>query len=392
MKRKIIGILVCMLLFAPALAMAMPTNKIVTSLTPVPFPINGNKGIPSVSPIEQLSLLLGKTVYGCNCFWYNKTLVSCTLDNPGNIHNITNAASSYFLSGGCWVDGAWWACEFSYYESNNSKIWKINPTTGEMTLIGLSGFSIDGLDYDDTTGIMYASSGSSLYTIDMVTGRATKVGNFGMAISGMIGIACDSVGNLYGEAVGIPGSLYAINKTSGKANLIGHFTVNLSYAQDMAFDKDTDKLYLAACVLLNQTTVENALYYCDHHTAALTKIGIFGNETIYPLVEIDAFAIPYTSKVNLSIQIKGGLGVKAIIKNTGTINISGYPWQLYAKGGILGKINKTVNGTISLKVGESQTVTMGMLFGFGSLSITTQVADVEKTAKGTQILFLSMVK
>jgi hypothetical protein len=62
------------------------------------------------------------------------------------------------------------------------------------------------------------------------------------------------------------------------------------------------------------------------------------------------------------------------------------------EGGMLGMINKTVNGTIDIPAGESVTVKTGMLLGFGAISITAKVADEEKTATGTQLIIISMVK
>ena len=385
MKRKIVGIGICMLMFASVLSVAMPVNNNIKEMMTVCSPFTGSTETHSTSPLCQISSLLGKTVYGCNCYWINKTLVSFNMDNPGTINNITNAVSDNFLNGGCWVNGIWWCCEWS--NNSNSNIWKINPATGEMTLVGPSGVFLQGLEYDDTTGIMYGCS-NVLYTIDMFTGNATKIGFFGASNLYMIGIACDSAGNLYGEAVRYPlsGSLYSINKTTAKANLIGDFGLIIGYAQDMAFDKDEDKLYLAA-LTVNETAGEGALYYCDHHTAECTKIGNFPT-----LKEIDAFAIPYTSDVVLGIEIKGGLGVNAVITNTGTIDVSGFKWQLHVKGGLFGIINKTITGTVDIKAGESQTVSTGMLFGFGGLSISARVAGFEETATGTQLIIFSMVK
>jgi len=95
---------------------------------------------------------------------------------------------------------------------------------------------------------------------------------------------------------------------------------------------------------------------------------------------------------SLTFSITGGLGVNLKITNTGTINISGVPWLIHVEGGILGMINKTVNGTIDIPAGETVTVKTGMLLGFGAISITAKVADEEQTATGTQIIIFSMVK
>jgi hypothetical protein len=62
------------------------------------------------------------------------------------------------------------------------------------------------------------------------------------------------------------------------------------------------------------------------------------------------------------------------------------------KGGILGRINKTINGTIDLTAGESKTMGSGMLLGLGPLTISAKVVDEEQTKTGTQFIIFSMVK
>jgi subtilisin family serine protease len=91
-------------------------------------------------------------------------------------------------------------------------------------------------------------------------------------------------------------------------------------------------------------------------------------------------------------KIKGGFGVSLVITNNGTINLTNVIWQIQVKGGILGLINKTVNGTVDIKAGESKTLPTGMLLGLGSLNISAQVGAIKKTAKGTQFIIFSMVK
>jgi subtilisin family serine protease len=92
------------------------------------------------------------------------------------------------------------------------------------------------------------------------------------------------------------------------------------------------------------------------------------------------------------VKIKGGLGVNMVITNNGTTDITNVTWQIHVKGGILGIINKTKNGTIDIPAGKSKTVSTGMLLGLGGITISARVASVEKTAKGTQLLIFSMVK
>jgi hypothetical protein len=96
--------------------------------------------------------------------------------------------------------------------------------------------------------------------------------------------------------------------------------------------------------------------------------------------------------VELNVDIKGGLGVKAVITNNGTENATGVPYQIHVEGGILGIINKTKNGTIDVPAGKSVTVSTGVLLGLGSISISARVASIEKMVNGTQLFIFSMVK
>ncbi|MFA5103547.1 MAG: FG-GAP repeat protein, partial [Candidatus Thermoplasmatota archaeon] len=98
------------------------------------------------------------------------------------------------------------------------------------------------------------------------------------------------------------------------------------------------------------------------------------------------------SSADLIFSITGGLGVKAEITNNGTSDASDIPWQIHVEGGILGMINKTVNGTVDIPAGDTVTVKTGILLGFGAISIIAKVADEEQTATGTQLIIFSIVK
>jgi len=95
---------------------------------------------------------------------------------------------------------------------------------------------------------------------------------------------------------------------------------------------------------------------------------------------------------SLTYNIVGGLGVHLKITNNGTANAGGVPWQIHVEGGILGRINRTVNGTIDIPAGKSKKVGTRILFGLGPLAITANAAGEEKTATGTQLIILSIVK
>ena len=87
----------------------------------------------------------------------------------------------------------------------------MDPETGVITTIGsCPDFSSVAFDY--TSGTMYGATYSgSLYTVDVTTGATTLVGS---VASGLIAMACDNDGELYG--VNITTDYFGhINKTTG---------------------------------------------------------------------------------------------------------------------------------------------------------------------------------
>jgi hypothetical protein len=107
---------------------------------------------------------------------------------------------------------------------------------------------------------------------------------------------------------------------------------------------------------------------------------------------VDSGSVYVFTKVGLTVGVTGGLGVKAVIKNEGTIDVNNVPWWIHVEGGILGLINKTMNGTINITAGETIPVGKMILFGFGPITITVKVADEEQIVTGTQLIIFSMVE
>ena len=96
--------------------------------------------------------------------------------------------------------------------------------------------------------------------------------------------------------------------------------------------------------------------------------------------------------VKVDIKIKGGLGIKMQITNTGTIDITTLTWTINVLSEN-GKINKQINGTIpTLAVGESTTVSSGPFFGYGLLLIRVSAGITQQMYNGTTILDLPSLK
>ena len=94
----------------------------------------------------------------------------------------------------------------------------------------------------------------------------------------------------------------------------------------------------------------------------------------------------------LEIDIKGGLGIYAVITNHGEGGFTNITWDLQVNGGKFGLINKKMNGTVDIPAGQSKTISTGLFFGLGDITIIAKAEDVIMTTKGTQFFIFSMVK
>jgi hypothetical protein len=79
-------------------------------------------------------------------------------------------------------------------------------------------------------------------------------------------------------------------------------------------------------------------------------------------------------------SISGGMGVTATITNTGTGDANGVPWSIDISGLVfLGQHNE---GTIDLPAGSETSISSGLVFGIGPVTITVDVSGIKETASG----------
>lgn len=158
----------------------------------------------------------------------------------------------------------------------------LDTADGTYTAIGTAaafgGESFTGLATDPTDGTLYACStnlgASSLYEIDPASGASTRVG----AITnepGMIGIAIDAGGQMYGYGL-INDSLLEIDKATGAGTIVGPLGFDANYGQGMDFDESDGTLYLFA---YNNSAGQPQLLSCDTATGATTLVGVLGAVT-----------------------------------------------------------------------------------------------------------------
>lgn len=196
--------------------------------------------------------------------------------------------------GGTYADGKYYYNSYVYTDEMGytfSTFITLDVATGESTRVTQS--FIQGtfdqtqithdLTYDPTTGTVYAIAyiketdpdgiieyfRPAISTLDTYTGFVTPIAK----TPGLIAIACNSSGELFGVSKGYNSTLYRINKQSGECTAIGPTGLNPEYVQSAAFDPVTDKLYWAETEL-NGTS---GFYQVDTTTGAASLIFRFPN-------------------------------------------------------------------------------------------------------------------
>jgi hypothetical protein len=114
------------------------------------------------------------------------------------------------------------------------------------------------------------------------------------------------------------------------------------------------------------------------HTVAYYSVDKAGN------TEIEK-STPFTIKYTIEITIKGGLGISAVIKNTGTTNLTDVDVTITLDGKLI-FIGKDKAKTVDIAAGEQVTV-KDFVIGFGKTGIAVEAAGVEETSSGTVLLF-----
>jgi len=112
------------------------------------------------------------------------------------------------------------------------------------------------------------------------------------------------------------------------------------------------------------------------------------NQDSYPLME------PFVQYPEFDVSGRGGISLKISITNVGDIAATNVEWRVSVKGGLLGLINLSENGSLnSLDIGESISLAL-MPFGFGFLIVSIEIdaSYAEKqTFKGRFFVILFIV-
>lgn len=161
--------------------------------------------------------------------------------------------------------------------------------------------TLSGLSWNSTTGKMHAIAGVELYTVDLATGVATLVA----PITGMttpIWIEIDNAGNAFSADI-TTDKLYSVNLSTAAATEIGNLGVNLQFAQEADFNKETNQLYMASYT----GGGVGGIYTINTSTGAATLVG----DTTVDNAEYTMFSIANTVEPVLN---------KAFVKNSYSVN------------------------------------------------------------------------
>ncbi len=151
-----------------------------------------------------------------------------------------------------------------------SSLYTINPTTGATTLIGDTGFAINGLNYyNGTLYAVQAGFGGNLLTLNTTTGAGTVIGPTGDATGNgfdrAVLLAIDSSGNAFTWYDPSNDDLASVNLATGAATIVGESGIGTA-AHGISFLGST--LYLV--------NFDGSVYTVNTATGAATFVGNAG--------------------------------------------------------------------------------------------------------------------
>ncbi len=129
--------------------------------------------------------------------------------------------------------------------SGHGELYILNPATGGVVTdvgalndSGSVNYSVSGLAFNPTSGVLYGStggvSGTQLLTINPATAAVTVVGSFNAGSVTMTDLAFDSSGHLFGISSSGGANLYSINLGTGQATMVGSSGISFTEGGGLA--------------------------------------------------------------------------------------------------------------------------------------------------------------
>ena len=172
--------------------------------------------------------------------------------------------------------------------SGNDSLYTLDIDTGAATLVGPYGTDPDilvhGIEFDDSTGTLYAASRGNLYTVSKASGELTFVGTTGLTTTSFINMGYNSDTNVMYAANTSTDSLYTIDRSNGAVTLLGPMT-GTSNPHGLAYDFNNDRMFLI------DSSTDN-LYTLDLTTGAATVVGFMGSGNLLGLAFVPEIPEP----------------------------------------------------------------------------------------------------
>lgn len=278
----------------------------ITALSALTAPVP----LPSAAPAFALgdgTEIFGSLIYSNQ--WAGTTGAFGIYKFPASTYTVPEevyAQGSYEANGGgCYADGKYYWNSYVYTDEMGFTFttfccYDFNTRQFSKNIMSFINDNFDlqqitnALTYDPSQGKIYALANikvtdetgfieryyPALAEVDTYTGFTTPIAR----IPSMIALAATPGGELFAISKGDDASLYRINKTTGDCMLVGPTGIATNFAQSMAFDPVTGKLYWAAV----RSNGSSGLYEVDTATGAASLIFNFANNEEYTGLYIPA--------------------------------------------------------------------------------------------------------
>lgn len=194
-----------------------------------------NRGIHRIS--EPLT-----TVYGVDN--PRKALIGFEPTTPGDVEVFGTSPINYNFEDAGAIDPE--NPTTGYVIDDWGEFYSFDVESGFYTHLGnIPGWWLD-MEYDRTTGILYALSEGKLYIIDPIAVTATEVGTLGIPAEYFPAtLAIDGNGIGYTFEM-LEKGFYSIDLETAATSYIGNIGYNANYSQGMTYDPTTDMVYISA--------------------------------------------------------------------------------------------------------------------------------------------------
>ncbi|MCK5261963.1 MAG: PQQ-binding-like beta-propeller repeat protein, partial [Thermoplasmatales archaeon] len=247
--------------------------------------------------------------------------------------------------------------------------------------------------------VYFGSYDNNVYCLDASTGAiiwqhltADDVGSSPAVADGKVFIGSKDC-NLYcfGQPDTTPPEITDVQATPSIQTSGGYVNITATVTDDIAVDTVTVNITSPVLVFPAEEMINVPGTDTYYYNATYTEVGtydyfIWADDTSENENTSDTYQFEIEIMCNIEIEISGGLGINAIIRNTGEEDVTDLEYSIALDGGfILLPRGGVATGTIDIPAGDE--VSIGaIVLGLGRSEITVTAGCAEETASGLVIL------